>query len=168
MTRRSTARAEWHAGATRLLKEYSERGVFRGQAAAEAAGGSCMQYRLRWHRGREFCLRLDRRKQEARVMELLPAIPARSAMYRELKQFIESFQNGSRPSHRSVDRKRVRLAISSRAGRVALVVQMHDADYEYAMNRLLTLIHETYMGFILGTYDAYRVEHLGADPDWGK
>lgn len=149
------------------MKRYAERGVFRGQVD-EAESGDVRAFKLRWHRNREFRLLLDRRQRVARVADLLPGMPARSQMYREFKEFVASFQDGSRAPHRSVDPRKVLLSSTSRAGTVSLSVRMHDDDFEYAMEKLLTLIHETFLTFLSGPYDLYRVEQLGADPDWGR
>jgi hypothetical protein len=161
------ATTAWHAGASLLMKRYAERGVFRGQID-ESESRDVRAFKLRWHRNRQFLLLLDRRQRLARVADLLPGMPARSEMYREFKEFVASFQDGTRAPHRSVDPRKVLLATTSRGGSVSLSVRMRDNDFEYAMDKLLTLIHETFLTFLNGPYDMYRVEQLGADPDWGR
>lgn len=156
----------WHSAASRTMKAYSERGVFRGPISEEHSRGSVL-YSMRWHRNREFRITIDRAKKIARVAVVLPAMPSKSDMYREYVEFIDSFQDGSRPAHRSVDQDKASVVVGSRSGSASLTFKVRDGDYEYAVKKLLALIHETYLTFIPGPYDAYRVEHLGADPDWG-
>jgi hypothetical protein len=157
----------WDAPATRLLQAYADRGVFRGPLS-ETRSAQSVRYRVRWHRNREFDLILDRARHNARALEVLPSIPARSPMYREFKEFLASFQDGSRPKHRSVDAKKVEVKPVNRSGSVSIRLNVRNGDYAYAIEKLLTLIHETYLGFLNGPYDHYRVEALGADPDWGR
>jgi hypothetical protein len=49
------------------------------------------------------------------------------------------------------------------------MLEVHNGDYAYATEKLLAVVHETYLLFLqLGGYADYMVQHLGANPDWGK
>jgi hypothetical protein len=97
---------------------------------------------------------------------VLPEVPARSAMYRELKEFVESRQAANLPAHRRIDRKKARVIPANRGGNVGLTLTLKGADYEYATRKLIHLVHEIYLVFLYdGAYYDYMVEVFNLDPD---
>jgi hypothetical protein len=165
--RPSRKRDTWHESASRLLEVYGDRGVFRSHVS-KTIGPTSVSYVMRWHRNREFQLKLDRSKRVATIADVLPGLAEDSSLYRDLKEFIAGFQDGTRLEHRSVDRRKARVSVGFKGGVLLLSLRMLDTDFEYAVSRLLSVVLEIYLAFITGPYDEYRVQHLGADPDWGR
>jgi hypothetical protein len=124
---------------------------------------------MRWHKDRNFDLIVDVTHKTIHVPVVLPSVAARSAMQREYRKFLEGFQNGEMPVHRSIDRRKCLLKCINRRGSVAITLEVRDGDYAYATEKLLAVMQETYLLFLqLGGYADYMVEHLGGNPDWGK
>jgi len=124
---------------------------------------------MRWHKDRYFDFIVDGTRKTIRVPVVLPNVAARSAMHQAYRQFLEGFHNGELPVHRSIDRRKCSLTCMNRLGSMSLAIEVRDGDYAYATEKLLAVIHETYLLFLqLGGYVDYMVQHLGANPDWGK
>ena len=121
---------------------------------------------LLWHSNRIFELVLDAEKDTLRIRTLLPRVPVRSPMYRELKAFVNSFFSDERPDHRRIDAKRARLRPTNRRGTVSLTLTFRNGEYDYGTRRLVHLVQEIFLSFLAdGPYIDYRVENLGLDPD---
>jgi hypothetical protein len=154
--------------AAEVLTRYAERGVFRSFTALPARGARAA-FCMRWHKDRHFDFIVDAARKTIQVPVVLPNVDARSAMYREYRDFLEGFQNGEMPVHRSIDRRKCFLKCMNRLGSVSLTLEVRNGDYAYATEKLLAVIHETYLLFLqLGGYADYVVQHLGGNPDWGK
>src|SRR5262245_26675447 len=93
---------------TRLLEDYAARGVFRGFSAGEVREGQAT-FRILWHRNCVFELLFDLDRQELRCPQVLANVPADSAMYRELKEFIKSRHADELPEHRRIDRRQAQV-----------------------------------------------------------
>lgn len=119
-----------------------------------------------WHYDRPFELHLDSAKKTLRFPAILPAVPARSAMYRELQAFVKARQSGEMPEHRRVDPSKARVALANQRGAVSISVVVKDADFDYATRKSIQVVHEIFLTFLVdGPYYEYMVEHLGLDPD---
>jgi hypothetical protein len=152
------------AAVTGVLREYSEKALFRGFAAGRALNGKA-RFSFVWHYGRTFELVLDAHKKTLQIERLLPGVDA--AMYKELKAFLAARQTNEYPPHRRIDPARGSLRTSRRPGNVAIsVLVKQPEDYGYATRKLIHLVHEVFLGFLVdGPYHEYMVEHLGLDPD---
>jgi hypothetical protein len=150
---------------TAILEEYAAKAVFRGFSAHPGPPGKA-SYRMIWHHDRPFELQLDVRKGMLRFPEVLPEVPARSAMYRELQAFLKSRQSDEVPQHRRVDPAKARLTANNLRGSVALTLTTKDGDFEYATRKIINIVHEIFLVFLVdGSYFEYMVEHLGLDQD---
>ncbi|MBI3759106.1 MAG: hypothetical protein HY269_05055 [Deltaproteobacteria bacterium] len=148
-----------------ILETYAERGVFRGFSRTAGTGGR-VAFHMTWHRDRLFELVLDERAGTLKFPALLPSVPARSAMYRELREFVEARFAAELPEHRRVDAARARVVWANRAGDVALTWSVLDGDFAYATRKLIHLVHEIYMVFLAdGRYYPYLIEVFDLDPD---
>lgn len=151
-----------------VLTRYAERGAFRSFTALPH-GKTRAAYCMQWHKGRTFDIIVDATLKAIRVAVVLPNIAPRSAMDRDYRRFLAGFQNGDLPPHRSIDRRKALLKAVNRLGAMSLTMEVLDEDYEYATEKLLAVVHETYLLFLqLGGYADYVVEYLGGNPDWGK
>jgi hypothetical protein len=166
--RRAAGAADWASEPTEVLTRYAERGVFRSFTPFPRTG-SRMTFCVRWHKDCSFNFIVDGARKTIRVPVVLPSIAVRSPMYREYQQFLDGFQNGELPVHRAIDRRKCVLKCTNRLGFVSVALEVRDGDYAYATEKLLAVIHETYLLFLqLGSYADYMVRYLGANPDWGK
>ena len=119
-----------------------------------------------WHRDRVFELVLDEKRASMRIPFVLPDVAAGSAMYGELQDYVASRHSESLPEHRRIDIAKSRIRCSNRAGNASLTATALDGDYEYALRKLINLVHEIYLDFLLdGRYYEYMVETFNLDPD---
>lgn len=148
---------------TGVLESYAEKALFRGFSSDKKHPGS---YRMVWHYDRPFHLLLDSRHKTLRFLDLLPGIPARSPMYRELQAFVKEKQSPAVPEHRRVNPAKARIALTNLRGVVSLALSVKDADFEYATRKIIQIVHEIFLIFLVdGPYYEYTVDHLGLDPD---
>jgi hypothetical protein len=148
-----------------VLEGYAERGVFRSLSGGATRGGTTT-FTMVWHHGREFRLVVDKAGRSVSFPSLLPGVPARSSMLKELKAFLHQFETDEVPAHRRIEQSKAQLTVSSRAGHVTLALAVKPGQLEYATRRLVHLVQEVFMVFLPdGPYYDYRVEHLGLNPD---
>jgi hypothetical protein len=148
-----------------VLKGYAERGVFRSFSEAERRRGKTT-FKMLWHYGRVFRLVVDSEAGTVAFPALLPGVPARSAMLKELKAFLHPFETDAVPAHRRIDPAKARLQIAARAGSASLALAVRNRELEYCTRRLVHLAQEVFMIFLPdGPYYEYRVEKLGLDPN---
>jgi hypothetical protein len=150
---------------TRILEEYAAKAVFRGFSAHPKAGGKAV-YKMVWHFDRPFELLLDVPEGTLRFPEVLPGVPSRSAMYRELRAFLKERHSAEVPEHRRVNPVKARVTLSNKIGVVSLTLRSKDGDFDYATRKIIQIVHEILMVFLVdGPYYEYMVEQLGLDPD---
>lgn len=150
---------------TGILEGYAEKAVFRGFSAHPKRGGKAA-YTMVWHYDRRFELLLDVTKKTLQFPALLPGVPARSPMFRDLQAFVKERVSGDLPEHRRVDPAKTRVALGNLRGAVSLTLTVKDGDYEYATRKLIQIAHEIFLVFLVdGPYFDYTVEQLGFDPD---
>lgn len=150
-----------------LLEDYAKRGVFSGYASQPARNGVAA-FRIIWHHDRVFELIVDTRKKAIEIPVVLPAVPARSPLYTNFKAFVESHQAAALPEHRRIEKSKVRVRCANRRGKICLTMSVRDDDYAYALERLILLVHETFLLFLAdGPYRDYLAEQLGAHVEIG-
>ena len=148
-----------------VLEGYAQRGVFRTFSRGPSRNGKTT-FRMMWHRDRLFELVVDVRSGTLRFPLVLPGVQAASPMYREFKLFIQSRQSDEVPPHRRIDTRKARVRSLNRGGNVSLTLTTEDDDYEYAARKLVHLVHEIFMVFLIdGPYYEYMVETFDLDPD---
>jgi hypothetical protein len=150
---------------TAVLEGYAEKAVFRGFSAHPLRGGKAT-YRMVWHHDRPFELLLDAPGKTLRFPAVLPGVPARSPMYRELQAFLKARQTDEMPEHRRVNPAKARLTLSNARGVVSIKFTVKDGDFDYGARKIIHIVHEIFMVFLVdGPYFEYMVEQLGLDPD---
>ncbi len=148
------------------LEGYARRGVFRGFSQEPDGDGGKAIFKLLWHRNRVFELVFEAEKNTLRFPLVLPNLAANSAMYRELKAFIKARQAVERPEHRRIDPRKAQVQAGNRGGQASLTLRIKDGDDEYATRKLIHLVQEIYLTFLLdGRYYDYMVENFDLDPD---
>ena len=146
-----------------LMEDYARRGVFRGFSRQPARKGVAA-FKMIWHRDRVFDLIVDIEKKTITIPLVLPGVPL--DIYKDFKAFVESHHEASLPDHRRIEKNKARVRCANRHGAVSVTLAVKDSDYDYGLQRLIHLIHETFVIFLLnGMYSDYVVEQLGAGPD---
>jgi hypothetical protein len=147
-----------------ILENYANRGTFKGFSRGPVRAGVA-SFKILWHRGRFFDLKLDTHKKTLRFPVVLPEVPANSSMYRQFKEFVKSRRSETLPEHRRIDPKKAAVKPSNRSGNVALTLTLKNNDYAYATRKLIHLVHEIYLTFLQeGHYD-YMIRVFDLDPD---
>jgi hypothetical protein len=150
-----------------LMEDYAKRGVFRGFSKQRARNGIAA-FRLIWHRDRVFDLIVDTEKKTIVIPVVLPGVPSGSPLYKDFKTFVESNHAATLPDHRRIEKTKARARCANRRGSVSLTMAIRDHDYGYALQRLIHLVHETFLIFLTsGPYRDYLVEQLGAESEVG-
>jgi len=147
-----------------LLEGYAKRGVFRGFSRQPAPDGAAA-FKLVWFHNCVFDLIVDTRKKTISIPVVLPRVPA--DIYENFKAFVHSHHDESLPEHRRTDKTKARLRCAKNHGNASIGLMVRDGDYVYALQRLINMVHETFVIFLLdGRYRDYVVEQLGANPEW--
>jgi hypothetical protein len=148
-----------------VLEEYAKRGIFRGFSRRPTRGGKAV-FKMLWHRDRNFELIVDPARKTLRFPVVLPQVPAGSSMYAELLQFVEGRFAEDLPDHRRIDKSKATIQCGNRKGDVSLTLTVLESDYEYATRKLVNLVHEVFLVFLMdGRYYDYMVETFDLDPD---
>jgi hypothetical protein len=148
-----------------ILEDYARRGQFRGFSRAPDRNGKA-NFKVVWHRDSIFDFVYDFQKNTLRCLCVLPNVPADSSMYSELKQFIKRRTSKDIPEHRRIDARKASVGVYNRRGNVSLTLTLKDGDSEYGARKLVNLINEIFMTFLLdGRYFDYVVETFNLDPD---
>ena len=150
---------------TGVLEGYAAKAVFRGFSTHPGTKGQA-SYRMIWHHDRPFEMLLDVGKKKLQFPEVLPGVPARSQMYRDLRAFLKERQSEEMPEHRRVNPAKARLAWSNKRGVVSVTVTARNGDFDYATRKIIQIVHEIFLIFLVdGPYFEYMVQHLGLDED---
>ncbi|MCZ6830650.1 MAG: hypothetical protein O7F73_13880 [Gammaproteobacteria bacterium] len=148
-----------------LLQAYAEKGVFRGFSSRSETPARA-DYRILWHRDQVFELRYEPRQSSLRFACVLPEVDPGSSMYREFRAWLKLRRSDELPEHRRCDPRRVRIKPYNRGGAVALTLRSLDGDMDYAVRRLIALVHEIYLEFLSsGLYHDWLIETFDLDPD---
>jgi hypothetical protein len=149
------------------MEGYAKRGVFRGFSKRRTRDGIAA-FQMIWHRERVFDLIVDTKEKIIVIPAVLPAVPVGSPLYKDFKAFVESNHSATLPDHRRIKKTKARVRCANRRGNVSLTMAVRDSDYEYALQRLIHLVHETFLIFLTsGPYRDYLVEQLGAEAEVG-
>jgi hypothetical protein len=138
----------------RNLQAYADRGVFRG--FSEVSSG---RFRFVWLFRHQMELIVDPAKEVLRFKQLLPGIPAGSAMYAELKTFIRQRHDKGLPEHRRIDRNRAEVSCTSRGGSLSISLKVKNNQYAYGVNRIVNVVHEIFL-HLRDSYPEYLPENF--------
>ncbi|MFP3947441.1 MAG: hypothetical protein ACOC8K_09500 [Gemmatimonadota bacterium] len=145
------------------LREYAERGVFRGFDAASLPGpdageggdgGPVFSFRFFWLGPRPFRIDLSPDGDTLAVRDPLPALARHPAVRAEVERMIEErlapTTEGFLPPHRRIDGEKVSAKLVPSSGprgedSFDLVLTIRDAHQEYAVRKVLNLIHEIWV-----------------------
>ena len=122
------------------LQGYADRGVFRG--FSESRSG---HFHFVWVLQHPMELIVDTTKHVLRFKQLLPGVAANSALYAELKRFLQERHNRDLPEHRRVDLRRAEVSCATRGGAVSISLKVKNNHYAYGVNKIVNLIHELFV-----------------------
>lgn len=150
---------------TATLEHYATRGIFRGFSPVSEKNNQTT-YRMVWHRDQGFEFIVDTTKNTLRIPVVLPSVPSNSEMYAAFKEYVKRRKNQDLPDHRKIDETKLGIKVFNRAGNVSLTATVLDGDFDYGTRKLVHLVHEIYMDFLMDgrNYD-YLVETFNLDPD---
>jgi hypothetical protein len=167
-----------HLGSTRIdpdglagkarafLNTYSDRGVFAGFSERASSPGQ-LRFALVWHHNKRFELLVSLRHRAVIMPMVLPNVPARSELDRNFRNFVRACSSDEKPPHRRIDPAKVATSCVNRRGSLGVRFALLDDDVDYALQRLLHLVQETYVLFLQeGIYLDYWIEQFGPPPEF--
>ncbi len=126
------------------LKEYADRGVFRGYTERPGRLGRIV-FRLSWLARQPYDLQYEPRTGTFVFLNALPNVPARTPLARALKTFVKGRSAESLPEHRRIDPARAVVSAFVRGGDMRLRVVARRGEHAYGANRVVNLMHEVYL-----------------------
>ncbi len=113
-----------------------------------------------------FDLSVDIENRVIVISEVLPAVP--KDVYQDFKAFVQSHHESNLPDHRRIEKTKAHIRSVNNHGSVALRVLVKDGDYEYALQKLIHLVQETYLIFLFKAQcHDYMIEQLGFEASIG-
>ena len=126
------------------LQAYADRGVFRGFSESKAARGE-HSFTFEWLSRRPLRFTVDTENGVLKFKNLLPGVPTHSALYSELKRFVDQRHDRDLPEHRRIDRRRAEVICSNRGGSVSIALTVKRNQYAYGVNKIVNLAHEIFV-----------------------
>lgn len=133
---------------------YTDRGTFAGCREQSLRGGT-VAFTFRWLLGADFELRVHPKKGELLCVDLLPQVPQRSHLDREIRRYIASRTDAQLPAHRRMDPDKVGLKFRNRAGNGTLSMSLRVEDSAYALKALFILLNDLFAWLQL-----YHIDYL--------
>ena len=147
------------------LEHYAKRGSFRSFSTTPRSA-SKTEFTFSWFRDVTFRVLFDRSRRTLTFVDMLPGIPARSAMDRDFRAFVKMHTGTALPDHRRVDPRRVAVSVVNRRGAESLVFAFRTKDVAYAVRKAVHLAHDILQDFLNdGRYVQYNVDHFNLDPE---
>ena len=131
------------------LKDYADRGVFRG-FCEEPAGKTKSSFSFLWLTPRRMQLVVDTDKECMTFKDLLPNVASKSIIQKDIKRFLQARYDDALPEHRRVDSKRGEISCTNRRGALSLSLNVKGGQYRYCLSKIVNLTHELFVH--LGDY----------------
>ncbi len=141
-----------------VLTDYADRGVFRSIDGSKEIGKTT-QFTFTWHGNRPICCVLA--PPTLTLRNFLPAMPARSDIYKDLRDLVQQFGDPLLPEHRGIAPTRATVRVSNHKKRLSLVIESLDGDYGYATRKLIFVAHEVWLR-LQSDWVHYLWEEFGA------
>lgn len=138
----------------KVLSSYAERGVFRSFSQVASEDGTS-EFRFHWLWNLPFHVAFDAAKATLSFRKLLPGIPRGSRLESELKEFIDSFYDGTRIEHRAADRSRLSMRCSNRRGTITLSFKIVGSDADYGVRKAVNIVSEIFLDFLNARFPDY-------------
>jgi hypothetical protein len=124
-----------------VVQSYTERGQFRH--LLEQRDGTVFEFK--WLNNQAMKLTWDPGSKTLLFRDILPNIPARSELHKELKKFLMERFDPERPEHRRLDAQRVALVCTNRKSSLSVGLKLASPDDEYGPRKLVNLVHEMFV-----------------------
>jgi hypothetical protein len=143
-----------------VLQGYVDRGLLRDFEASgvRASGG---EFAFRWLNHVPMRLQWKAGGRTITFKDVVPKVPAKSVMYRELREFLKERTSDSLPEHRRVDPAEFELLCQNRLGNVSIGLRVTGGAEEPAVRKLMLVIHEAFL-FLHDRWPDYMHEKFGA------
>jgi hypothetical protein len=149
--------------AASVIDDFVARGVFRAVPDAPARS-ELAAWQVRWFGGHTMRLAVSR--QSACVDAVLPPMPSRLKIYRDLRAWLRAQQSVALPAHRRLDPETYVLDVRNRAGLVRIRLRAEAVPAATRVHRLVQLVNALYFDFLNGPGRLdWVVEAFGLDPD---
>ncbi|NDU93100.1 MAG: hypothetical protein G3I10_10960 [Ferrovum sp.] len=125
-----------------ILTNYAYRGVFRSFDRGQGVGDTS-QFTFTWQSDQP--IRCMLAPPTLTLRDFLPAIPARSDLYNDLRHLVQQLNDSSLPEHRCIAPDRATARVSNHKQRLSLVIESLDGDYDYATRKLVFVAHEIWL-----------------------
>jgi hypothetical protein len=124
-----------------VIQGYSQRGHFR--RLSEQRNGTVFEFK--WLNDKAMKLTWDPASGTLLFRDVLPNIPARSPLYKELRGFLAEKFDAALPEHRRLDADRVGLVCTNRKSSVSVGLKLRSSDDEYGPRKLVNFVHEMFV-----------------------
>lgn len=141
------------------LREYADRGVFRGLRAERGRFGR-IEYRFLWLTPRPLSATYDPVRGVVSFTRLFPAVDSVPGVAAALRASVAARATRRVPAHRRLDQRRARIRCAVRRGDLSLSVAVRGRSHEYAMRHALNLINDLFL-LLHETYPDYLVAQFG-------
>jgi hypothetical protein len=143
---------------TAALRQYADRGVFRGFRATASRGR--IEYQFLWLTRLPMRAGFDLRRGVLRFPALLPNAAKSAGLVGEMKSIVAARPTRKVPAHKRIDARRARVAAAVTQGALSLSVQIRGSNHEYAVRHALNLINEMVVA-LHESYPDYLIAEFG-------
>jgi hypothetical protein len=141
-----------------VLRAYADRGVLR---RFQTLGSKPERdFGFLWLNHKPLRLQWKPDEQTIVFKDFASNIPARSAMYREIRAFLEGRTEADLPAHRRVDPAEFELICQNRKSQLSIGLKILNGSEEAATRKLMLVIHETFL-FMADQWQDYMHEEFG-------
>jgi hypothetical protein len=140
------------------LKEYSERGVFSGYKEIQGRNGK-VEFTFVWLLDTPFKLVADTQNSTLQMKNIVPHVPAKSDMDKDLKEFVQKQMDQEQSPHNRVDQKRADLKCTNRLENFSLTLDVKKNQYSYGVAKLLNTTNKLF-GHLHMYHMPYLCEHF--------
>ncbi len=140
------------------IEEMAARGVFRARALPDES------WQITWFG--HHVMRWVISEEQVQIAPVLPDLPARAPLYRDLRAWLSDQQSADRPGHRRLDPDRIGIELRNRSGQVRLTLQSRAGPMSDLTARAVQLINALYLDFLNGPGRLdWVTEAFELDPD---
>lgn len=140
-----------------VLHAYIQRGIFQNLTPVPDKG----VYDFVWLNNQRMRLHWQSNRRTILFRDVLPNVPARSKLYRELRAHLASRSNPDLPAHRRLDSEAFELVCENRKSLVSIGLRLKSGSEEAGTRKLMSVVHETFL-FLHDRWPNYMYESFGS------
>ncbi len=147
------------------MEHYVAKRVFSGMPRKEV-NRETISYFLKWHMGRIFELKINRKTQKVSFPKVLTDVEKGSKLDKDFRCFVKSLVGENIDKHRRLAKSYKSVRVINRSGNLSLSVAYDADDSATVISRIIAVVHQIYTLFLRnGGYDEYLVDSFGIDLD---